>query len=226
MKSFIQRLRPVLTGPVLTGLLLSLMAAALFGAIAEDVATRDPVVRFDQAVETWLVVTVTPHLTGLSSNISLFGNAYVITALSALIIGWWAWKRNWSLAAGMLASVAGGGALNFLLKAVFQRPRPDLPTVTLHLADFSFPSGHAMISLIFYGFLAFVLIRNTRSISRRWLISLCAALIPLVVGLSRLVLGVHYPSDVLAGWLAGATWLTLCLTMVSARPTLLASRTP
>lgn len=203
--------------PLMTGLLVSLLLAFLFSAIAEDIANHDAWMRSDdQSVEGWLlsnITNITPAAVKISTDVSILGNATIISVVSLFLIGWWAWKKDWLLGGGLLASVFGGGALNFILKVLFQRPRPNFTNAPLHETDWGFPSGHAMISLLFFGFLAFVLIQNAHSMKWRWVIALFVGLIPLIVGFSRLLLGVHYPTDVLAGWLAGATWLAVCVSL-------------
>jgi undecaprenyl-diphosphatase len=109
----------------------------------------------------------------------------------------------WTLA------LAGSGLLNISLKDWFQRDRPgEIPL----LASWSFPSGHAMNSMVAYGMLAYLL---ARTVPRKWmpLVVGAAVTVPLVVGASRIFLGYHYFSDVLAGFAAGLAWLTVCITV-------------
>lgn len=118
-------------------------------------------------------------------------------------------QRRWVVLGGWAAAFAGGGLLDEVLKLVIQRPRPPYATAFLHHYSWSFPSGHAMGSLIGYGMLAYVLVVLWIH-ARRTQISvvLGAALLIVPIGLSRLYLGVHYFSDVVGGYAAGPLWLS------------------
>lgn len=104
----------------------------------------------------------------------------------------------------------GAEALNLVLKLSFARARPELEHPFVNLHTYSFPSGHATVSTAVYGALALVLARRTPSWRTRILIAAAAALVVGVIGFSRLYLGAHFLSDVLAGFDAGFTWLMLC----------------
>ncbi len=106
----------------------------------------------------------------------------------------------------LLASMGGGFALNQLLKAVFHRPRPS--TALLHQYGLSFPSGHAMMSMAFYGCLAWLAVQY----GRRWGVAGALVVFCLLIGLTRVYLHVHYPTDVVAGFAAGTAWLVLLRT--------------
>ena len=104
-----------------------------------------------------------------------------------------------------------GTALNYGLKTLFHRGRPEYSSEFIHRASWSFPSGHAMDSLIVYGFLAFLLLERTTSPTKRRLIVGAAAVLIGTIGFSRMYLGVHYLSDVVGGFLAGMVWLMVCI---------------
>jgi undecaprenyl-diphosphatase len=112
-------------------------------------------------------------------------------------------------------ATSGGEVLNLVLKDLFDRPRPD---IQLHLAlvnSPSFPSGHAMESAVIYFTLAALLARLVEPRRLKLYLLGLAALFIFLVGMSRVYLGVHYPSDVLAGWTAGLAWALLCWTVAS-----------
>ena len=123
-------------------------------------------------------------------------------------------RHDRELFLGWLAAIIGGGALDWALKTIFHRPRPLFADPIAHGYGFSFPSGHSMGSLIGFGMLAYVLTRSQRGRDARYVIYACAALLVASIGLSRLYLGVHFPSDVLAGFAAGIMWLAACLSGV------------
>jgi undecaprenyl-diphosphatase len=110
----------------------------------------------------------------------------------------------------VLASVGGGALLSTLLKLSFERPRPDLVPHAVAVYTASFPSGHAMLSAVTYLTLGTLLARIQPRRRLRAYIVAVAVLLTLLVGTSRVYLGVHWPTDVLAGWCLGAAWAMLC----------------
>jgi membrane-associated phospholipid phosphatase len=125
------------------------------------------------------------------------------------------WRRGrWIDAAGLAIAAAGDGILNELLKSFYHRTRPDLFAGLFHLTTYSFPSGHAMGSIVCYGMLAFIGVRLLRQRSHQTILVLAAAFLVLGVGLSRIYFGVHFPTDVLGGFVAGAIWLIICIQVI------------
>ncbi|HEX2434970.1 MAG TPA: phosphatase PAP2 family protein [Gaiellaceae bacterium] len=196
-----------------TWTLLSLLAV-LFGSvlafanITEDYLTKDPLVDWDVRFASWLHAHSTEWLVTVFKVVTWAGNsAFLIVVVGALAV-LFVRRGRVNDAAVLVAALGGAGVINALLKLVFQRPRPELAYV--HLETYSFPSGHAAVATATFTTLAFVLGR--RSGGRRR-IAIAAAAIALIalVGFSRLYLGVHYLSDVLAGWSFGLAWASLCL---------------
>lgn len=124
------------------------------------------------------------------------------------------WKRLWYWLLGLVSVVAGGILLNVLLKNLFARARPGWADPLMALTDPGFPSGHTMMATIIYGFMAVYLILKIASWRWRFVIATLTILLVFVVALSRMYLGAHYLSDVLAAMAAGIAWLALCLTAV------------
>jgi len=118
-------------------------------------------------------------------------------------------RRNWRHLAVLAVTCGGGAALNGVLKLVFHRARPTFAT-EFHVRSWSFPSGHAMDSLVVYGLFGYWLGRRFPHM-RRFIAIVTAALV-LTIGFARIYLGVHYLSDVLAGFSAGVIWLIVCVT--------------
>jgi membrane-associated phospholipid phosphatase len=192
------------------GLLVFLLGGALlaFAHVAEDYLTGDPLVRWDVHLATWLHAHSSPKLVSTFEVVTYAGNAVVLAALVAtaclLLL-----RRRMVNEAAFLALVALGiELLNGALKLVFHRPRPELAFV--HLETYSFPSGHAASATAVYGALAFLLVRRA-SWTRRLALWASAVLVVAVIGFSRLYLGAHYLSDVLAGFCVGGGWLFACL---------------
>jgi undecaprenyl-diphosphatase len=143
-------------------------------------------------------------------DVTALGGAVVIVAMTVLILGYLWLGRRYRVALLIAAATAGGQAMNATLKHAFARERPD---ATLHLVEVrspSFPSGHSMAASIFYLTVGALLARTSKHRRERVYLMGCALLLTVAVGFSRVYLGVHYPTDVLAGWCAGAAWAILC----------------
>jgi undecaprenyl-diphosphatase len=108
------------------------------------------------------------------------------------------------------AVMAGSPILNYLLKVFFQRARPDLNRL-IEIGGYSFPSGHAMNAFTFYGILTFLLWRHIPVRRGRTVLLLFSTILILAIGISRIYLGVHYPSDIIGGYLAGSFWLAVSI---------------
>lgn len=192
---------------------LGLMLATLwaFVGLAAMIAEGEGLARVDMAVVEALGRGASPTALAAFQAITHLGDGAVLTVIGVLVgllllaMQRWLLLITWALALGC------GGLLNRALKAFFQRARPTLPNPFAEASGWSFPSGHAMGSFITYMMLAYLAVRL---LDRRWRRPgvLIAALLIFLIGLSRIYLGVHYVSDVLAGYAAGALWLAVCLT--------------
>ena len=138
------------------------------------------------------------------------GGVGVLSLLTLAILGY-LWLRGMRRAALYVLLAIGGGLLvSLALKAGFQRPRPDLISHGSLVQTASFPSGHSMLSAIVYltGGALLALVHEGRAM--RFYLIACAAVATILVGISRVYLGVHWPTDVLAGWAGGTAWASLC----------------
>ena len=141
---------------------------------------------------------------------SAMGSFLVLVALSAVLIVWFL-RAGWSRAALWLGmDMAGAYALTAALKQFFERPRPEAFHVS-NPATYSFPSGHALTSFCFYFVTAGLLTARVRNRSAQVVLWTGAALLVAGIGVSRIYLGVHYPSDVLAGYAAAAIWVVMLI---------------
>ncbi len=204
-------LKQILASRLLIGLFLSVVFLLGFSALAEDVVEKDTLVRFDLALDNELHATTTPEMVQVFRFISFFGSevVFLITIVLAL---YYLLKRRWFHLAIWIVATLGGELLNFLLKALFNRPRPYYATPFAVEIYASFPSGHAMLSVIMYGILAYFLILTLRNMRLKIIVAFLAVLVSVLIGISRIYLGVHYLSDIIAGYLAGGIWLTTCIT--------------
>lgn len=208
------------------GLLILIITSWLFSTIAESVVAGDAITVVDVRLAHWLHAQATPGLTNTMLTITHLHSAIGIVALS-LVFGWYLiGRKEWYWLSTLALAVAGGMLLNVAIKHLFQRIRPSFDDPLLTLTTYSFPSGHTTGSTLFYGMLAAYLVCRTPSLPSRILIVLSACAMVTLTGVSRMVLGVHYLSDVLAAVLFGTAWLALCLTAISSVRRHRALRTP
>lgn len=195
---------------VLISLAAAVLSLFLFGWIANEMREGDTL-RFDLAVRSWVHQFASPGMTRAMTAISLLGyNILIVELVIALAIFLF---LRWRRAAIWLAiTMAGALALDLALKYAFHRPRPT-PFFGAPLSSFSFPSGHALCSFCFYAVLAGLIAARVQSLALRILVGLIAAVLVIAIGLSRIYLGMHYPSDVIAGYLAAAMWVSTMLVL-------------
>ena len=197
------------------GLVVSIAALWLFGGITEDLIHHDPLTQFDITLSQWFHAHNTATGLRIFRTVSFLGSPLVMTSLGLLVAMILAVRRSWFLLAGWAAAFGGAGLLDTLLKHIIRRPRPVYAADILHDYSFSFPSGHAMGSLVGYGMLCYVIVIFwAQGWKLRILVVLSTCLLILAIGVSRLYLGVHYFSDVVGGYAAGVLWLATCITGV------------
>ena len=164
-------------------------------------------------VLTYLAHLRTPSADARWADITAFGSAVGITLMAAVAVAMWALQRAWLFAGVMLAIAVGSGGLTLWLKGLIVRPRPDVVVHGTVFANSSFPSGHALMSMA----LAVGIVGLILSSQRWWVRKMGGVLavgISASIGFSRCYFGVHYPTDVLAGWLVGAAWAWWCLGLI------------
>ncbi|MBL4930004.1 phosphatase PAP2 family protein [Tabrizicola sp. KVB23] len=143
-------------------------------------------------------------------DFTALGSTGVLTVVTLAAVGWLLISRKQRMAGFVLLAVVGGVVLSSLLKIGFARPRPDLVPHAMAVFTLSFPSGHAMMSAVVYLTLGDLLARSQPSLAGKIYFLSLALVLTLLVGCSRVYLGVHWPTDVLAGWAAGASWALMC----------------
>jgi undecaprenyl-diphosphatase len=144
-------------------------------------------------------------------DITAIGGATGLTLITFVITGFLLASRKFATAAFVFASIAGGAVLSVVLKDLFLRARPTIVPHLVTVDTSSFPSGHAMNSAIVFLTLGALLTRTQKRRATRIYLVAVAILLTLLVGFSRIYLGVHWPSDVIAGWIVGAAWAAFCL---------------
>ena len=197
--------------------LLVLALAGVFGGgmvflhIVETLRDSPLLSQCDQLFVDTVHRTVDDKEVAFFSAITPLAGVYAPIVWGTLVMLWLVWKREKLLASFWVGGLLGNAAIIVGLKQIFQRERPVFESPLLVESNFSFPSGHAMTSILLYGLLGYVL---SRVLSRyapvhRHVIVWVVIFLGFLIGTSRLVLGVHYPSDVMAGWSVGACWLSL-----------------
>jgi undecaprenyl-diphosphatase len=199
---------------LVAGLLIVLGMTLTLGEIAEDVRNGEPLTVADVQLSNWLHTHGSASLTTSMLLVTSFGSTVVVSCLAVLFGLYLLWRRQPYWLTTMVLSVFGGMGVNKLLKFVVHRARPHFNDPILSLTSYSFPSGHTMMATVLYGVLAAFLISKTPRWSWRVMILAVASCLILLVGFSRIYLGAHYLSDVLAALAEGLAWLSLCLTAV------------
>ena len=195
---------PLFETAIVASLAVAVLALFLFAWMGSEVLQGDTQ-HFDQTVREWVHGYASPGMTHAMNAISLLGYNILIVEL---VIAFAVFARlRWRRAAVWLAvAMAGSLLLDLTLKYLYHRARPTAYFGTAP-HSYSFPSGHALCSLCFYGIMAGLLSARTKSLFWRLVIWITAAALIIAIGLSRIYLGVHYPSDVLAGYLAATVWV-------------------
>ena len=148
-------------------------------------------------------------------DVTAFGGTGPLAFITAACILYLLLRRRRRSALFLFAAIAGGQLMSTLLKAGFERPRPDLVPHGMTVYTASFPSGHAMMTAIVYLTLAALLARSESRKRLKAFLLLLAVCVTLLVGVSRVYLGVHWPSDVLGGWMIGSAWAAGCWSLVA-----------
>lgn len=146
----------------------------------------------------------------VSLDISALGGGAVLTLMTLVVLGYLALERRWHAMIFLVIAALGGMGLNRAMKAFFGRERPDIVPHLSEVSSASYPSGHSMLSSIIYLALGVMLARSVPSRRLKVYVIAVALGLSFLVGLSRIHLGVHYPTDVIAGWAAGTTYAVLC----------------
>jgi undecaprenyl-diphosphatase len=204
----------------LTLVVVILVASVLFAfAKLADAVDRGSTLVFDE----WLIVALrTPGdlaqpigpewLEGMMRDFTALGSTGVLALMVLTIAGFLALTRKGNTALFVLAAVIGGVLISQTLKFAFARPRPELVPHGAEVFTASFPSGHSMMSAVVYLTLGALLARTQTDRAVKLYILVMAVILTVLVGVSRVYLGVHWPTDVVAGWALGGVWALICLT--------------
>ncbi|WP_026073223.1 phosphatase PAP2 family protein [Nodosilinea nodulosa] len=208
---FYPRIAPLLALISTAGLGLCLLIIFLLAKLSEEVWEQEAFA-FDTTILLWIHQFANPRLDQLMLGITRLGNpSFVIPlALAVLILLWW--RRLRQEAKVFTLACLGGTILSTGLKLAFGKPRPQLWPLLISEKTFSYPSGHALGSMVLYGFSAYLLATQFPKYKR--LVYGLACFLIAAIGFSRLYLGVHWPTDVIAGYSVGFLWVMACVALL------------
>jgi membrane-associated phospholipid phosphatase len=192
---------------MLIALGLALASLFFFGWLAEEMKENETA-HFDDLVRNAVHAFASPGATDFFRFWSDLNGPVALFIFTGLVVAWAWWKSYRTTAVLMAVMMVGGTLMDGALKLAFHRARPT-PYFGLSAPhDYSFPSGHSLMSFCFYGTAAYLIGAHLKTLPMRIAVRVLAGVIVLLVGVSRIYLGVHYPSDVVAGFAAGLVWLT------------------
>lgn len=211
VKKTFQSLSTLFIIEIIIGAFLSIFSFILFADITEDVASSE-VLYIDHYLSNMVYSIRNPFLTDIMYFFSFLGGEFLLI-LGTLLVTYFLWKKHTKEAVFFVFVLTTGYILNLITKLIFQIPRPNIDPLYL-ITDYSYPSGHSMGSFIFYMTLAFLVYHFTKNKLISFLFFVLMTLIILCIGLSRVYLGVHYPSDVLGGYVAGFWWIVTAVILL------------
>ena len=207
-----RRERVRIASPAVAGIAIAAACIAGYLELAEDLALSPRILAFDTQLNALIQSWRTPGLTVLFSAATWSANTLTITALVLTVVAVLVWRCDHREALLVALVVASGTALGTIAKRVTERPRPPATAALIDLpTSYSFPSGHTLAALLLWTVIAFAVVRVAR---HGWVKAVAVGgglLVVVLVGMSRVYLGVHWPSDALASWLLGVAWLALTL---------------
>lgn len=200
----------------LLGLLITVLGTIGFVLQADAALEGDGLAAFDPQLTQEFIAHRTAALSRVARAVTFIGEVPVLTALTVVVAAvLWIRTRRWQPAALLAAGMAGAATLTYTLKVLIGRHRPDSSVVVGTVSNgFSFPSGHTLSSAVFFLLLAAILWYSSASLTTKIAGTVVAVVLSLAIGLSRVYLGYHWATDVLAGWTMALTWLCLIATVV------------
>ncbi|MFC5284959.1 phosphatase PAP2 family protein [Pedobacter alpinus] len=180
-----------------------------------DLVTDNELKHYDDVVIAHIIAERTPNLTAFMKSMTFIGNSVGYFLLVPIVTVFFIIRKNWRISLEITIVLILSSGLNVVLKRIISRPRP--PEINrLVFADFtSFPSGHAMSAITFYGFIIYLSYLLIKKYWLKYSVIIICCLMVLLIGFSRVYLGVHYPSDILAGYFAGIAWLMFCIIILN-----------
>lgn len=188
-----------------------LISASIFIFTAYSVVTHGRVWVIDRVISNWIHEIALSHSTEIPMFITNLGYGANITVLFVATLIIFAILKQYKDSLLVFVVTIGGLNLNLMLKNLIHRARPVFDQPILKLPEYSFPSGHSTISMCFYGVLIYLCIKHIKNPWLKTSLITLLSIIILLIGLSRVYLGVHYPSDVIGGFSFGLFWMSICI---------------
>jgi undecaprenyl-diphosphatase len=190
--------------------IISIVSFLVFSFLAYTISAKE-ILQFDTAIITFIQGVESPGLTAVMKILSIIGDTPAVIILS-LVVLFFLYKvlKHRSELVLFVVALSGSAILNLLLKYFFQRTRPEIHRL-VEIEGYSFPSGHAMNACTVYTIIAFLLWHNIATKTGRTILIILSTIMILSIGISRIYLGVHYPSDIFGGYLASGFWITIAI---------------
>lgn len=179
-----------------------------FVAIVDSLSGKGTLFDLDLKINAYTIKVANPGLTAFLGAISDLGSIYLVVMVAVLVGVILFIRKNWWRLLALFLAVGIGQAVLNILKVAFQRPRPK---TEMFVFSYSFPSGHVFSATVIYGFCIYLTFRFIKNPVIKWIVSALLALLILLIGFSRIYLGVHWLSDTLAGYVTGFAWLLFCI---------------
>ncbi len=200
-------------GPAAAGAAVVAVLGLAAIVLTDAVVNHQALAVLDVAWRDWVIAHRTGALTQVMVGASNLGSMPSLIVVALAVAAWLRWRGRRGDVLLVVGGAMGAFALGPLLKIVVARPRPDVAERVVLVDSWSYPSGHSLNSLSVIGLLTVLAVLERPGPLRRTLLTALGVLLVLTVGFSRVYLGVHWPSDVLGGWLIGVLWLTICFTI-------------
>jgi undecaprenyl-diphosphatase len=202
---------PLDVGPLLAIFSFTVLLGAFYGLLQAGVQRQKAIENWDIRISNWLISHANPGMIRLFTRITDLGKYLVIRDATIVICVWLLIHRDWERAAMLVVLVGGGNIISSILQKIVGRDRPDFPQDFLRGVAFSFPSGHTMLATSFYLMVSYISWVYWCTTLLGWIIMAFSLALIILVGISRLYLGVHFMTDVLGGWIAGSLLFFLML---------------
>ncbi len=212
MKKRVQHLLKLVPLEILVIGIVFLCCLSLFSFIVYAAVNR-PEDAFDKNTIHFFALHATPPLVAAMQRITFFGSSTFLLPAYLVLVAWYVSRKKFQYAIDIAVIALSSTALMFALKQVFHRHRPALPVIT-GVSGYSFPSGHALSSFIFFSILVYLVYKTTWPAAGKILFTIVLLLYPLAVGLSRIVLNVHYATDVIGGFCLAVVWVIIAFSLL------------
>lgn len=196
---------------ILLGIVISLAAASVFVAITGLLITKDDLIEFDVLVVYFIDTFRSEALTPFFEALTFLGDSVVVIGILAISVLIGLIRKHWALVFLLIVSIVGSQLFVFFMKQFIARPRPSIEYRIIEVSGYSFPSGHAVVAIALYGLLWYIIFRLLSNWFLRIVWTVIMTLLIGGIAISRVYLGVHYPSDIIAGLSFGVAWVVFLI---------------